>query len=106
VIPSVQIEHWEVDFLLPDQMAVVEVDGPGFHTNSEDVRRDRLQDARFRELGLLPIHCWTTSLHEEGGADKVLKHIVEKLYHERQVVLPIRRLRSFARYYRKLGLPD
>jgi very-short-patch-repair endonuclease len=102
VIPSVQIERWEVDFLLPDQMAIVEVDGPGFHTRPEDVRRDRGQDARFRELGLLPIHCWTSSLHTEEGPDKLLKHVVERLYHERGVVLPSDR---FRRYYKRLGSP-
>lgn len=104
VVPSVVIERWEVDFLLPDQMAVVEVDGPMFHSEPDAVRKDQSQDTRFRQLGLLPIHCWTTSLHQEGGKDKILKHVIERLYHERGVVLPIRKERIFAKYYRKLGL--
>lgn len=104
VIPSVLIERWEIDFLLPDQMAVVEVDGPMFHSESDAVRKDQSQDTLFRQLGLLPIHCWTTSLHQEGGEDKIIKHVIERLYHERGVVLPIRKERNFAKYYRKLGL--
>jgi very-short-patch-repair endonuclease len=106
VIPSVVIERWEVDFLLPDQSAIVEVDGPSYHTRSDATRRDRAQDARFHELGFVPIHCWTTDLHTEGGEDKILKHVVERLYRERGVILPIRRLRRFARYYRDLGMKD
>jgi very-short-patch-repair endonuclease len=106
IIPSAVIERWEVDFLLPKQMAIVEVDGPMFHTGSDASRKDQSQDSRFRQLGLLPIHCWTTSLHQKGGRDKIIKHVVERLYHERGVVLPIRKDRSFARYYRKLGLRD
>jgi very-short-patch-repair endonuclease len=106
VVPSAQIEAWEVDFLFPDHAALLEVDGPKFHSRPEQARRDEGQDKRFRELGLLPIHCSTESLYEAGGETKVLKHIVERLYHERGLVLPIFKDRTFRKYYRRLGYTD
>ena len=101
-VPQVQIGRYTVDFVLPGQKAVIEVDGEPYHSLPDQSRKATVRDRFLRAEGYLPIHIWTSTLHREGGRTLVVRHILTRLFQERGTVLP-----GHAKFYRKLGYdPD
>ena len=49
--PQLVVEQFRLDFPFPDALLDVEVDGREFHTNPQDVRRDRARDRALKRLG-------------------------------------------------------
>lgn len=102
LVPQAKIGKYTVDFLLPDYKVVVEVDGGPYHTLPDDARRGEVRDKFLRENGYLPVHTWTSTLHEEGGRAKIVKHILGRMYRERGIIIP-----GHSKFYRKQGYdPD
>lgn len=108
VIAQSKIGRYTVDFLLPRLKVIVEVDGKPYHTLPEDARHGQERDKFLQAEGYLPIHVWTSTLHEEGGTAKIRSHIIGRMYRDRGIVLRSKsgelRMRKL---YRKLGYdPD
>lgn len=80
VVPQAQIGPYTVDFLLPEQRAIVESDGRPYHSSSSDSRRDRQRDRDLQDMGYLTIHVWSDAPRTPMGASKAWRHIVRRLY--------------------------
>ena len=107
IVSQAKIGRYTVDFLLPDQKAIVEVDGEPYHSRPEDTRRAEARDRFLQSEGYLTIHVWTSTLHEEGGPGKVMAHVRTRLYLDRGIVLRNSNDRTVLKFYRKLGYdPD
>jgi very-short-patch-repair endonuclease len=91
VVPQATDGRWTVDaFLPPPISAVVEVDGPAYHTRSEDAARDRARERDLQADGLLVIRAWSPDLYSDVGRAKVRKHILTRLFRERGIRLKAR----------------
>ncbi len=98
VVPQVQIGGYTVDFLLPNEKAIIEVDGEPYHTDSAARKRDTRRDGSLQKMGYLTIHIWTETLFKTPKV--ATKHILVRLYRERGIKSSVR---GAARLYRKLG---
>jgi len=89
VVPQAPLGRYTVDFLLPDQAAVIEVDGVPYHSLPDQVRRDRFRDAELQAMGFVTIHVWSNDVYRCEG--KVRRHILRRLARARGWTLPGRR---------------
>ena len=97
VVPQVQIGAYTVDFLLPNEKVIIEVDGEPYHSDSAARRRDTRRDASLQKMGYLTIHIWTGTLFKTPKV--AMKHILVRLYRELGIKSAAR---GAARLYRKL----
>lgn len=97
VVPQARIGPYTVDFLLPEQRAIVESDGRPYHSLSADARHDRLRDRDLQEMGYVTIHVWSDATRTPTGTSKAWRHIVRRLYLARRWRSPARAARTMYR---------
>lgn len=63
--PHADVCGFEVDFLVPSQNVVLEVDGY-FHTHEDMMRRDKIRDAEIQAKGLKVVRITERQVHENA----------------------------------------
>jgi very-short-patch-repair endonuclease len=77
IIPQFPIKtsdrQYSIDFAIPQLQVAIEVDGEMFHSNPEQLERDKKRDTTLSQKG------WTTIRFTESEIDSKLRQVTEKI---------------------------